>query len=185
MCDPARLIVTSSASSPLMRSASSTAFLIASTAASGLTMTPLRKPRASASPMPTISSKPPSPGSPAIHVTLLVPMSRPIVCCVRLAIGVFCSLLVLTFAGNQPNDCSLPLAQIDITDHWTTRGLALRVEHRQRFLQTRALFLRAETNLDLRIVVRELHAYVAQILQIHFTHALRETLTVPILLQLE
>src|ERR1041384_7496827 len=43
MCEPARLIVTSSASSPLIRSASSTARLIASTAASGLTMTPLRK----------------------------------------------------------------------------------------------------------------------------------------------
>src|SRR5687768_13972452 len=86
MCEPARFMVTSSASIPLMRSTSSTAFLIASTAASGFTITPLRSPRASASPMPTISSKPPSPGSPAIHVTRLVPMSRPIVCGVRLPI---------------------------------------------------------------------------------------------------
>ena len=54
MCEPARLIVTSSASAPLIRSASSTARLIASMAASGLTITPLRKPRASASPMPRI-----------------------------------------------------------------------------------------------------------------------------------
>src|SRR5687767_13502416 len=86
MCEPARLIDTSSASIPLMRSASSTARLIESTAASGLTITPLRKPRASDSPIPTMSNRPPSPGSQAIHVTRLVPMSRPIVCDVRFAI---------------------------------------------------------------------------------------------------
>src|SRR2546423_796831 len=87
MCDPARLIVTSSACTPLMRSASSTARLIDSTAASGLTITPLRKPRESASPTPRICSRPSSPGPPTRHVTLLVPISSPIVWFVRLAIG--------------------------------------------------------------------------------------------------
>src|SRR2546430_6993577 len=47
MCEPARLIVTSSACKPLIRSASSTARLTASTAASGLTITPLRRDRKS------------------------------------------------------------------------------------------------------------------------------------------
>src|ERR1051325_5221984 len=86
MCEPARLMTTSSVSRPLILSASSTARLMASTAASGLTMTPLRRPRASASPMPTMSTRPPSPASPTIHVTLLVPISRPTVCDARLAI---------------------------------------------------------------------------------------------------
>src|ERR1041384_1068599 len=87
MCEPARLIVTSSACTPLMRSASSTARLIDSTAASGLTITPLRRPRESASPTPRICSSPSSPGPPTRHVTLLVPISSPIVWFVRLAIG--------------------------------------------------------------------------------------------------
>src|ERR1044071_2381808 len=70
-----------------MRSASSTARLIDSTAASGLTITPLRRPRESASPTPRICSRPSSPGPPTRHVTLLVPISSPIVWFVRLAIG--------------------------------------------------------------------------------------------------
>ena len=78
----------SSVSSPLMRSASSTARVIDSTAASGSTTTPLRKPFASDSPMPTMSTIPPSPGSPMMHVTRLVPMSRPTVCDACLAIRV-------------------------------------------------------------------------------------------------
>src|SRR5437868_8142092 len=85
MCEPAKLIVTSSADRPDMRSAASTAWRIASTAASGLTMTPLRRPRASASPMPTMSKLPPSPGSPMMHVTRLVPMLSPVVYASRFA----------------------------------------------------------------------------------------------------
>src|SRR5205807_1346939 len=62
--------------------------VIDSTAASGSTTTPLRKPRASDSPMPTMSTSPPSPGSPMMHVMRLVPMSRPTVCDACLAIRV-------------------------------------------------------------------------------------------------
>src|ERR1043165_1014369 len=88
MCEPERLTATSSASSPLIRSASSTARVIDSTAASGSTTTPLRKPFASASPMPITSTSWPSPGSPMMQVTRLVPMSRPTVCDACLAIRV-------------------------------------------------------------------------------------------------
>src|SRR5690349_22328997 len=190
MCEPARLIVTSSASSPLMRSASSTAFLIASTAASGLTITPLRRPRASASPMPTTSSNPPSPGSPAIHVTLLVPMSRPMVCCVRLAMSGICVLLVLTFSyrvitGNQSNYRAFTLREIDVADQWSACGLTLRVEYTERFAKTCTLILRAESNFDLRIIISELHPHVMQIEQVHFAHTLCNSLRAPIALQFE
>src|SRR6185503_7385030 len=190
ICEPARLIVTSSASSPLMRSASSTAFLIASTAASGLTITPLRNPRASASPMPTTSRNPPSPGSPAIHVTLLVPMSRPIVCCVRFAMPGICVLLVLTFShrvitGNQSNYRAFTLREIYVADQRSACGLPLRIEDAQSFAEPGTLILRSESNFDLRIIARELHAHVAQIEQIHFAHTLCNSLPAPVALQLE
>src|ERR1043166_7668755 len=105
MCEPARLIVTSSACTPLMRSASSTARLIDSTAASGLTITPLRKPRESASPTPRICSRPSSPGPPTRHVTLLVPISSPIVWFVRLAIGFLATIHARALAAPTQPPC--------------------------------------------------------------------------------
>src|ERR1044071_6386282 len=91
-----------------MRSASSTARLIDSTAASGLTITPLRRPRESASPTPRICSRPSSPGPPTRHVTLLVPISSPIVWFVRLAIEVLATIDARALAApTQPACLSL------------------------------------------------------------------------------
>ena len=57
MCGPAIDRCTASISTPAISSASSIAFLIDSTAASRLTITPRRMPRDSATPMPTMSSR--------------------------------------------------------------------------------------------------------------------------------
>ena len=76
-CGPESARWTESISTPAMSSASSIAFLIDSTAASRLTTTPRRMPRDSATPSPTISSRPPSSISPTTAVTFDVPTSRP------------------------------------------------------------------------------------------------------------
>jgi hypothetical protein len=60
-----------------MSSASSTAFLIESTAASRFTTTPRLMPRDSATPMPTTSHRPSSNVSATTHVTVEVPTSSP------------------------------------------------------------------------------------------------------------
>src|SRR5919205_2353328 len=130
MCEPERLMATSSASSPLMRSASSTARVIESTAASGSTTTPLRRPRASDSPMPTMSMRPPSPGSPMMQVTRLVPTSSPTVWVRFLAIRV--SLLHKTGGGFRPARNSTPASLDDASG---ARRDAVRVLRRARLLR--------------------------------------------------
>src|SRR6476659_503754 len=77
MCGPDRPRWTESISTPAISSASSIAFLIASTAASTFTTTPRRMPADSATPMPTTSRPPLSSTSPTTAVTFDVPTSRP------------------------------------------------------------------------------------------------------------
>ena len=77
MCGPAIDRWTASISTPAISSASSTAFLIESTAASRLTITPRRMPRDSATPMPTTSRPPSSTISPTMAQTFDVPTSSP------------------------------------------------------------------------------------------------------------
>ena len=76
-CGPDSARCTESISTPAISSASSTAFLIESTAASRLTTTPRRMPRDSATPMPTMSSDSPLMISPTTAVTFEVPTSSP------------------------------------------------------------------------------------------------------------
>ena len=76
-CGPDSARCTESISTPAISSASSTAFLIESTAASRLTTTPRLMPRDSATPMPTMSQRPSSKVSATTHVTVEVPTSRP------------------------------------------------------------------------------------------------------------
>src|SRR5437773_1327630 len=77
MCGPERARWTESISTPAINSASSTAFLIDSTAASTLTTRPRRMPRDSATPRPTTSRRSPSTTSPTTAVTFEVPTSSP------------------------------------------------------------------------------------------------------------
>ena len=68
---------TESISTPAVSSASSIAFLIDSTASSRLTTRPRRMPRASARPIPMMSSPPSSSASPTTATIVEVPASRP------------------------------------------------------------------------------------------------------------
>ena len=77
MCGPLIARWAEPISTPAISSASSTDFLIESTAASRLTTTPRLSPLDSARPMPMTSRPPPSTTSPTTVQTFDVPMSRP------------------------------------------------------------------------------------------------------------
>src|SRR6185295_12049782 len=87
-------------------------------------------------------------------------------------------------AGSQTNNGSLPLAQIDVTDQRAMRRLLLRVEHFESIFESLGMFLRAEPDFDLRIVIGQLSANIANVHHVNFANALRESGEVPIALQL-
>src|SRR5580658_3230752 len=78
ICGPATPTTTEPTRTPEVFSASSTAALIASTVASILTTTPLRRPVHGAIPNPSVANCPSGSDSPTIAQTLLVPTSSPV-----------------------------------------------------------------------------------------------------------
>src|ERR1051325_9749156 len=99
-------------------------------------------------------------------------------------------LFILVFSDcvttrNQSDYRSLPLREIDVADQRATSCLTLRVENSQCLTESCALIVRAKPDFDLRIIARELHAHVAQVHQVCFAHALRNSLCTPVALQFE